>query len=131
MKRLERRALNSRAACKVNVCYARVEFHFVLHKQTRSFEPRFVSGNAGTISRIRSQSVLPPLLSAFRNRSRPCPPGNIKLIKKAESIDWKCSRQQTHFSSDKLQSVTLDMAFHVIRYIAHSLYNKEGSQAIT
>lgn len=64
-------------------CYAAVELLFVLHTQTPGFEPRFVSGNAGTISQISSQSVLPPLLSAFCNRSRACPPGNIKPIKES------------------------------------------------
>jgi len=51
----------------------------VTHKP--GLEPRFVSGDAGTISQTRSQPVLPPLLSAFRNPSRACPLRNIKPIK--------------------------------------------------
>jgi hypothetical protein len=55
----------------------------VLHTQKHGFEPRFVPGDAGTVSQIRSQSVLPQHLSAFRNRFRACPPGSIKPIKES------------------------------------------------
>jgi hypothetical protein len=55
-------------------------------------EPRFVSGDDGTISQISSQSVLPPLLSALRNPSRACPLPNAKPLKKQNTSTGNAAR---------------------------------------